>query len=151
MAKADSPDGPWTKLPEPILRTTPDGRWEPDPDRPGRRRAVEKGTVQYTEDGVNFHVRASLEDIPPAGGAYIPDKFDDPEDGQGFSWGLAHYGRSDWNFLVRFDCEMMQGQEKQLDWRHFPHYSAIRDVMRAPSRFGVPAEALLGRKRWRNG
>jgi hypothetical protein len=29
----------------------------------------EKDTVQYSEDGVNFYVVASLEDIPPAGGA----------------------------------------------------------------------------------
>ena len=26
MARADSPDGPWMKLPEPILRATPDGK-----------------------------------------------------------------------------------------------------------------------------
>ncbi len=237
MAKADSPDGPWTKLTDPILRTTRDGKWEPDPNRPQRRRTIEKGswdsaavhdpgiiprwgkywlyykghgigdamfadsrwgvavadrpegpyvksplnpvtnsghevwvwpwkngiaaivdwagpekgTVQYSEDGVDFHVMAALEDVPPAGGAYIPDKFDDPENGQGFTWGLAHYGRSDWNFLVRFDCDLMQGQQKQLEWKTFPHYSTIRDVMRDPKRFSVPPEALLGKKRWRNG
>jgi hypothetical protein len=102
----------------------------------------EKATVQYTEDGINFEVMASLEDVPPAGGAYIPDKFDDPENGQGFAWGLAHYGRSDWTFLVRFDTEMQQGVTKDLGWRRFPHYSTVRDVMQDPDRFGVPREAL---------
>ena len=29
MAIADSPDGPWEKLPEPLLEPTRDGKWEP--------------------------------------------------------------------------------------------------------------------------
>ncbi len=229
MAKADSPEGPWTKLPEPILKTAPDGKYMvKDPQRPWQRTILEegswdsaavhdpgilprwgkyllyykghglndliwadsrcglaiaehpegpyekhpanpitnsghevwvwpwkngiaamidwagpeKGTVQYTEDGVNFKVVAALEDIPPAGGAYIADKFTDPEDGKGFSWGLCHYGRSDWNFLVRFDCDLMQGMEKRLNFNYFPHYSTIRDVMKDPDRFGLPRGAL---------
>jgi hypothetical protein len=228
MATADSPDGPWEKLPEPLLEPTHDGKWEPHPTQENRLVATEKGswdsrmvhdpgviprwgkywlyykghglgdamwadskwgvavadhaegpyvkspynpvtnsghevwvwpwkggtaaivdwagpekaTVQYTEDGVNFEVVASLEDVPPAGGAYIPDKFDDPADGQGFTWGLAHYGRSDWTFLVRFDTEMQQGVQKDFGWGRFPHYSTIRDVMLDPGRFGVPREAL---------
>lgn len=229
MARADSPEGPWEKLTEPILRTTPDGKlknadsgyanwsqfeekgsWDSgavhDPgilprfgkywlyykghqigaampadskwgvavaDRPegpyvkhplnpitnsgheiwvwpwksGVAAIVdwagpEKDTVQYSEDGVNFEVVASLEDIPPAGGAYIPDKFDDPEDGRGFTWGLCHYGRADWGFLLRFECDLRQGVGKQLDWKHFRHYSTVRDVMLEPERFGVTREAL---------
>ena len=235
MASAGLPGGPWTKLPDPVLRPTRDGEWRPDPDRAGTRvdsvrgswdsaavhdpgiiprwgrywlyykghgigdtmfadskwgvavagrpegpyvksplnpitnsghetwvwpwrRGIagmvdwagpEKGTVQYSDDGVTFEVAASLEDIPPAGGAFVPDKFDDPADGQGFTWGLCHYGRSDWNFLVRFDCDLMQGQPKQIDWSTFSHYSTVRDVMRDPHRFGVPAEALLGKTRHR--
>ncbi len=229
MAVADSPGGPWTKLPEPILRTADDGKFEiKDFSRAWDYKLIEKGswdswavhdpgiiprwgkcwlyykghgigdtmwadsrwgvavsdkpegpyvksefnpvtnsgheiwvwpyksgiaaivdwagpekdTVQYTEDGINFEVVASLEDVPPAGGAYIADKFDDPENGQGFSWGLAHYGRSDWNFLVRFECDLKQGMKKRTTFDFFPHYSTIRDVMQNPDRFGVPREAL---------
>lgn len=226
MAKADSPDGPWEKLPEPILETTADGKyrhenttgdsqwldylevgsWDSgavhDPgvikrggkyllyykahqigskmhadskigvavsDKPegpyvkhhlnpvmnsghevwvwpyksGIAAIVdwagpEKGTIQYSEDGINFEVMTTLEDIPPAGGAYIADKFDDPEVGQGFTWGLCHYGRSQWNFLLRFDCDLQLGGEKKLDWSTFPHYSTVRDVMADPERFGLP-------------
>ncbi|MGL1885019.1 MAG: family 43 glycosylhydrolase [Reichenbachiella sp.] len=233
LSWADSPDGPWTKLEEPILKTTPDGKlvapnatghsnwqyasefgsWDSgaihDPgliirdgkyflyykghpvgekmytdskwglavaDKPegpyikheknpvtnsgheiwvfpwktGIAAIVdwagpEKGTVQYSEDGVNFEIMTSLEDIPPAGGAYVADKYLDNRDGQGFTWGLCHYGRSDWAFLTRFDCELKRGVEKRLDFQTFPHYSTIRDVMQNPSRFGVPQEALLGR------
>ncbi|MCP5113672.1 MAG: hypothetical protein GY953_22795, partial [bacterium] len=42
MAKADSPDGPWTKLPKPILATTPDGKW---------RHPVESRPHDYLELG----------------------------------------------------------------------------------------------------
>ena len=105
----------------------------------------ESHTVQYTEDGVNFEVVCVLEDIPPAGGAYIADKFEDPASGKGFSWGLCHYGRSDWNFLIRFDCDLQQGKAKRRDWKYFPHYSTVRDVMQNPGRFNVPNEALYRR------
>ena len=232
MAKADSPEGPWTKLPEPILRTAPDGKFElKNPNILWKKTVIEQGswdsaavhdpgiiprwgkywlyykghgiddllfadsrwgvavadrpegpyikskynpvtnsgheiwvwpykdgiaalidwagperdTVQYSSDGINFEVMASVEDIPPAGGAYIADKFDDPDNGLGFTWGLCHYGRSDWNFLVRFECDLLQGMRKDTDWNTFPHYSTIRDVLRDPARFNVPAEALRRR------
>ena len=232
MAKADTPDGPWVKLDQPILKTAPDGKFDlPNPKQLWQKRVIEKGswdsaavhdpeiiprwgkywlyykghgiddllysdsrwgvavsdhpegpyikskfnpvtnsghevwvwpwrngiaamvdwagpeshTVQYTEDGVNFEVVCVLEDIPPAGGAYIADKFEDPASGKGFSWGLCHYGRSDWNFLIRFDCDLQQGKAKRRDWKYFPHYSTVRDVMQNPGRFNVPNEALYRR------
>ena len=234
MAWADNPNGPWTKLAQPILKTTPDGKlidehksgfsqfknciepgsWDSgaihDPgiivkdgkyylyykghpvgekmfadskwglaiaDKPegpyvkskynpitnsghevwvfpwktGIAALVdwagpEKGTVQYSEDGINFEVVTALEDIPPAGGAYIADKFMDTKDGQGFDWGLCHYGRSDWTFLVRFECDLKRDSEKQLGWSQFKHYSTIRDVFLNPQKFGVTTEILQGRK-----
>lgn len=228
MAKADSPDGPWTKFLKPILTPTYDGQWKPHPKWENKLVTVksgswdsrmvhdpaviprfgkywlyykahglgdamwadskwgvavsdhpegpyikspmnpitnsghevwvwpwkkgiaaivdwagpEKSTVQYSNDGINFHVKSTLEDVPPAGGAYIADKFDDPENGQGFSWGLAHYGRSDWAFLVRFDTQLKQGMKKDFSWRQFPHYSTIRDVMVDPKRFSLPYSSL---------
>ncbi len=228
MAKADSPNGPWEKLPKPILRTTPDGKvkgmwygkvlekgsWDSGavhdpgilvrdgkywlyykghqigegmfadsklgvaiadhPEGPYVKHPLnpitnsghevwvwpwksgvaamldwagpEKNTIQYAEDGLNFEVVASLEDIPQAGGAYIPDKFTDTKNGRGFTWGLCHYGRSDWNFLLRFDCDLKRGVKKKLSWKYFPHYSTVRDVMADPKRFGVPPEALKRKK-----
>jgi hypothetical protein len=106
----------------------------------------EKGTVQYTEDGINFEVITILEDIPPAGGAFIADKFLDLKDGKGFDWGLCHYGRSDWTFLVRFECDLKREKVKKLDWSQFKHYSTIRDVMLNPEKFGVTSEILQGKK-----
>ena len=40
MSIADSPDGPWTKLPEPILRPTNNGQW---PEEGRGRRVIKKG------------------------------------------------------------------------------------------------------------
>lgn len=146
VAVADHPEGPYVKHPlNPVLNSGHEvWVW---PYRNGVAAIVdwagpEKGTIQYSEDGVNFEVMTSLEDIPPAGGAYIADKFDDPENGKGFTWGLCHYGRSDWNFLLRFECDLKQGVEKKTGWKYFPHYSTVRDVMADPERFGVPPESL---------
>jgi len=146
VAVADHPEGPYTKSSLNPITNSGHEIWI-WPWKSGIAAIVdwagpEKDTVQYSEDGVNFYVMASLEDIPPAGGAYIPDKFDDPKDGQGFTWGLCHYGMSDWNFLLRFECDLHRDSEKQLQWKYFRHYSTVRDVMVDPDRFGVPPEAL---------
>ena len=85
-----------------------------------------------------------FEDIPPAGGAFIADKFDDPANGKGFSWGLCHL-EDQIEFLIRFDCDLQQGKAKRRDWKYFPHYSTVRDVMQNPGRFNVPNEALYRR------
>jgi len=148
VAIADHPEGPYEKHPLNPITNSGHEVWV-WPWKTGVAAMVdwagpEKGSIQYAEDGLNFEVMATLEDIPPAGGAYIPDKFTDTKDGKGFSWGLCHYGRSDWNFLVRFDCDLERGREKQLAWSYFQHYSTIRDVMINPERFNVPPEALLG-------
>lgn len=146
VAIADKPEGPYVKSPYNPVTNSGHEIWV-FPWKTGIAAIVdwagpEKGTVQYSEDGINFEIVTTLEDIPPAGGAYIADKFLDTGDGQGFSWGLCHYGRSDWTFLVRFDCDLTREGEKDLSWEHFPHYSTIRDVMLDPDRFHVPAEAL---------
>jgi hypothetical protein len=146
VAVANQPEGPYVKHPlNPVLNSGHEvWMW---PYKGGVASIVdwagpEKGTVQYSEDGVNFRVMTSLEDIPPAGGAYIADKFDDPDNGQGFTWGLCHYGRSDWNFLLRFECDLKQGIEKNISWQNFPHYSTVRDVMADPEAFSLPRGAM---------
>ena len=148
LAIADQPEGPYHRHPLNPVTNSGHETWV-FPWRTGIAAIIdwagpEKGTVQYSEDGINFEVMTSLEDIPPAGGAFIPDKFADNKDGQGFTWGLCHYGRTDWTFLVRFDCDLKRDVEKQLDWSQFPHYSTIRDVMQNPEKFAVPREALGG-------
>lgn len=149
LAIADKPEGPYVKHKLNPITNSGHEVWV-FPWKTGIAAVVdwagpEKGTIQYSEDGVNFEVKASVEDIPPAGGAYIADKFADNKDGQGFEWGLCHYGRSDWNFLVRFDCDLKRDSQKDIRWNTFQHYSTIRDVMLDPEKFNVPPEALRAR------
>jgi hypothetical protein len=222
MAKADSPDGPWEKLPEPILVTGkphPDrdfsdkwqdgpvgdwdswkvhdpgitvyqgkywlyykgqqsGRWPFDsklgvaiadhPEGPYIKHPLnpltnsghevwawpykggiamicdwagpEKNTVQFAPDGLNFEIVASLEDIPPAGGSYIEDKFTDPDDGKGFTWGLC-YVRDKWDYLVRYDCDLHRDVPKsKLAPARYKHYGKVRDVLTNPAKFHDPAQ-----------
>lgn len=75
----------------------------------------------------------------------IADKFLDNNNGQGFSWGLCHYGRSEWTFLVRFSCDLKRDTKKNLDWSQFKHYSTIREVMLFPEKFGVTNQILQGK------
>ena len=100
----------------------------------------EKHTLQYAENGLNFEIVAALEDIPPAGGAYVPDKFSDTKDGQGFTWGLAYTKfNQGWDFIVRFDCDLHRDSKKEWPGARWRHYGAIRDVLTDPERFGLPA------------
>ncbi|MBK1876046.1 glycoside hydrolase family 117 protein [Pelagicoccus mobilis] len=217
MARADSPDGPWEKLSEPILRPSPphperkagekwhdgplgawdswkvhdpgitvykgkywlyykgqqSGRWPFDsklgvaiadkPEGPYIKHPLnpltnsghevwawpyregialmcdwagpEKNTIQYASDGLNFEVVASVEDIPPAGGSYIEDKFWDTGDGKGFTWGLA-YVRDDWDWLVRYDCDLHREKAKTaLVPYRYRHYGQVRAVLDDPAKF----------------
>lgn len=151
LAIAENPEGPYIKSPYNPVSNSGHEIWV-FPWKTGMAAIVdwagpEKGTIQYSEDGINFEVITALEDIPPAGGAYIADKFLDTKDGQGFDWGLCHYGRSDWTFLVRFECDLKRNSKKKLDWNQFKHYSTIRDVMLNPKKYGVSSEILQKKKK----
>ncbi|MDP6354886.1 MAG: glycosyl hydrolase [Planctomycetota bacterium] len=143
VAIADHPEGPYHKHPLNPLTNSGHEVWV-WPCGEGVAAMVdwagpEKNTIQYAEDGLNFEVVAALEDIPPAGGAYIPDKFTDTKDGKGFTWGLC-YCKSDWDFLVRFDCDLHAESQKQFPGQRYKHYGTIRDVLSDPVRFGLRRE-----------
>jgi len=89
----------------------------------------EKNTIQYAPDGINFEIVASVSDIPPAGGAYVPDLFSNTSDGQGFNWGLAYIksGWQDWDYLVRFEADLHRDSVK--DFRSiYKHYGQVLGV-----------------------
>jgi len=146
VAIADSPEGPYVKSEYNPIMNSGHEVWV-FPWRAGIAALVdfagpEAHTAQYSEDGINFYPVCALEDLPPAGGAYIPDKFADDKDGKGFSWGLCHVGGRmvPKNFLVRFDCNLERGMEKDVAWRRYPFYSTIREVLYEPEKFGIPSE-----------
>ena len=45
MAWAETPDGPWYKLDQPILKTAPDGKFDlPNPKQLWQKRVIERGS-----------------------------------------------------------------------------------------------------------
>ncbi|MBT3374089.1 MAG: family 43 glycosylhydrolase [Lentisphaerae bacterium] len=100
VAVADNPEGPYVKHPLNPITNSGHEIWV-WPWKSGVAAIVdwagpEKDTVQYSENGVNFDVVAALEDVPPAGRAYIPDKFTDPvpRHGTGYVSGGASRNRT---------------------------------------------------------
>ena len=50
---------------------------------------LEKNTIQYAPDGVNFRIAATTTLMPQAAGPYVPDAFTDTDYGRGITWGLS--------------------------------------------------------------
>ncbi len=132
LATADSPEGPFTHHKNnPILASghevvmfpfkkglaailTTDG--------------LERNTVQYAEDWINFKI-ASIVDIPPVAAApYCPDVFTNTTDGWGIEWGVAHFigvggklnGKRH-SEIVRFDCSLTQDTSEKTFKTTRPH------------------------------
>ncbi len=67
-----------------------------------RTDGVEKNTMQYAEDGINFEIKSVIPGGPEACGPYRSnDPLEHPLDGM--KWGLSHNVHSGYGFLVRFD------------------------------------------------
>jgi hypothetical protein len=135
VAIADKPEGPYVKHPLNPITNSGHEIWV-WPWKSGVAAMIdwagpEKNTIQYAEDGVNFEIVAALADIPPAGGAYIPDKFTNTKDGQGFTWGVS-YIRSDWDYLVRFECDLQRNKPKDFTriYSNYGHVLGWKDQRR---------------------
>ena len=103
----------------------------------------EKGTVQYSENEIDFEVK-TFRRYPSCWWCLYCRQIFRQQRWAGLQWGLCHYGRSKWTFLVRFDCDLKE-EEKDVSWKTFKHYSVIRDVMLEPEKFGVTTKILQGK------
>ncbi|MFI3236421.1 MAG: glycosyl hydrolase [Lachnospiraceae bacterium] len=66
---------------------------------------MEKNTIQYAKDGVNFEIMSSVgrwEGVPHAGGPFRSNPADHKEPLDGFRWGLSMIGAK-FDYIVRFD------------------------------------------------
>lgn len=115
LAIGEDPLGPFTKHPlNPILNSgheTTAFRFGKGVATFAIRNGIENNTIQYSPDGINFDIAAVTTLMPVGAGPYIPDAFTCDEDGQGFTWGLAHFCDHDkadtkFSFLGRFDCDL---------------------------------------------
>ncbi len=63
---------------------------------------MEKHTIQYAKDGINFEIMSVVKNSPEAPGPFRgPESKTDPVDG--LKWGLYHHVYNDWNYIARYD------------------------------------------------
>ncbi len=72
-----------------------------------RTDGVEKNTLQFAEDGINFEIMSVIKAGPEASGPFRHDEpIKDPLDGM--KWGLSHNIYDKWGHIVRFDINTKQ-------------------------------------------
>ncbi len=72
-----------------------------------RTDGVEKNTLQFAEDGINFEIKSVIKGGPEASGPFrSPESFDNPL--EGMSWGLTHKWKNGWGYIERFDINENQ-------------------------------------------
>lgn len=116
LAVADDPLGPFEKSPKnPVLNSGHEIGVFPYKSGFGAvviRDGNERNTIQYSEDGEDFEIKAIVA-MPPVGfGPYMPDSFTG-EYSDGITWGICHNKHLNWgNFrkgysiLMRVDCDL---------------------------------------------
>ena len=67
---------------------------------------VEKHTVQFAEDGINFEIMSVLKNAPEASGPFRVE--DDTDPLCGLRWGLSHQVHNKWNYITRYDIDVNQ-------------------------------------------
>ncbi len=68
---------------------------------------MEKNTIQYAKDGINFEIMSSVgrwEGIPHAAGPFRDENSKNENPLDGLSWGLSMIGAK-WDYIVRFELE----------------------------------------------
>lgn len=135
LAIADNPLGPFKKCPlNPVINSGHETTLFPF--KSGIAALVikdgnEHNTIQYSEDGINFHIASITELMPIAGGPYVPDAFTDTKDGRGITWGISHISDvfpkdSTHSVLLRFDCDLSRDvndpQMKQHKYYYKPEF-----------------------------
>lgn len=71
-------------------------------------------TLQHSEDGVHFQ-RITKTVPPQAPGPFREDRFIDGSC-PGVRWGISMEARTEWPYLVRFECDMREGQKSQPEF-----------------------------------
>ncbi len=63
---------------------------------------MERNTMQYAKDGINFEIKGAIKQAPEAAGPYRGE-VKVPLDG--LRWGLTHVVSEEWNYIIRFDID----------------------------------------------
>ncbi|MFI3238451.1 MAG: glycosyl hydrolase [Lachnospiraceae bacterium] len=71
-----------------------------------RTDGVEKNTLQFAPDGINFEIKSVIKGGPEACGPFRNDG--DVEPLEGMRWGLSHEVFEKWGYIIRFDLDTSQ-------------------------------------------
>jgi hypothetical protein len=89
LAIADNPLGPFQKHPlNPVINSGHETTLFPFKKGVAAlviRDGMERNTVKYAEDWVNFKIASIVELMPGAAGPFVPDAFTDTKDGKGIT------------------------------------------------------------------
>nr|WP_245987195.1 family 43 glycosylhydrolase [Maribacter vaceletii] len=131
LAIADNPLGPFKKHPlNPILNSGHETTLFPFKEGVAAfaiTDGMERNTIQYAKDWVNFEIASISELMPVSAGPYVPDAFTDTKAGRGITWGLSHFINAGGNWrhsiLTRFDCDLSLDVDDQSMKGHHLFYS----------------------------
>lgn len=111
LATADNILGPYTRCPyNPVTNSGHETcLWQYNGGMAAflRTDGVEKNTIQFAEDGINFEIMSVIKGGPEACGPFRDkESFDNPL--QGMKWGLSHNIDGEWGHIIRFDIDETQ-------------------------------------------
>lgn len=131
LAIADTPLGPFRKHPlNPIMNSGHETTLFPFREGMAAfsiKDGLEKSTIQYARDGVNFSIAAVSTLMPHAAGPFVPDAFTDTDFGRGITWGLCFANSGKGNnrpVLLRFDCDLSLDVHDPKMKTRFPQHDA---------------------------
>ena len=131
LAIADNPLGPFKKHPlNPIMNSGHETTLFPFREGMAAfaiKDGLERSTIQYAEDGVNFKIAAVSTLMPHAAGPFVPDAFTDTNFGRGITWGICfvNSGRgANQPVLLRFDCDLSLDVHDPKMKTRFPAHDA---------------------------
>ncbi len=80
---------------------------------------IEKNTIQYAKDGLNFEVMSYVHCPPMAAGVHSPDAYTNSGNANGVTWGLNHIECGDIMknchcHMIRFDCDLDRRFNRKL-------------------------------------
>ncbi len=163
VAIADQPEGPYEKHPlNPILNSGHETFLFPYNEGLAAVLTfdgVEKNTIQYAKDGINFEVMSYIHCPPLAAGVYSPDVYLDNGDANGVAWGLSHIEKGSldgdmWSYIIRFDCDLDRRIKQSVfrePWQvvgRYPEETYFRENMILPEaeKQRIMEETLKGGK-----
>ncbi|MHA6483378.1 glycoside hydrolase family 117 protein [Paenibacillus sp. strain BS8-2] len=113
LAIADNPMGPYIKSEYNPVTNSGHGTclWKYKSGMAAllRQEGIERNTIQFAEDGINFEIMAVIKEAPGLTGPYRPNDYSDNDDPlEGINWGLTHNMNGKWSYIVGFNINMSQ-------------------------------------------